>query len=228
MGALATLRGLGARTLVRAVGRRLWSTTRALGLRAPVDDLPDPKPAGIPVAMRETEPTSFASFRDELARARGDDRMEVLGRERFCRGGVTTMYVAADHEGRPVYAQWLVTSADQDRLHAVTGGTFPRLDDREALVEGAYTFTDFRKLGVMAVGMAQLLRIAGERGAQSVITYVSDDNVPSLRGCARVGFGLDHVRVTTRRLGVRRSRRAPLDDRARAAWEAAVGAQPPP
>jgi RimJ/RimL family protein N-acetyltransferase len=225
--ALDAMRRLGPRAVARAGARRLWSSTRALGLRAALDDVPEPRPAAVPVTMEETATESFSGFDDEVAQAGPADRVEVLGRLRFRRAGVTTLYVASDDAGRPIYAQWLVTSGDQDRLHAVTGGTFPRLGEGEALVEGAYTFTAYRKQGAMADGMAQLLRIARDGGARSAITYVSDDNVPSLRGCARVGFDLDHVRVTTRRLGVRRSRRAPLDDAARAAWRAAVG-QPPP
>lgn len=202
--------------------RRAWSSSRALGLRAPLDALPDPKPAAIPVTMVATDTARFAGFEEELRRSGEDDSLEVLGRARFCRGGVTTMYVASDEQGAPIYAQWLVTSADQDRLHAVTGGLFPPLHDGEVLVEGAYTFIAFRKLGVMADGMHQLLVIARDAGAHSAITYVTDDNVPSLRGCARAGFDLDHVRMTTRRLGIRRSVRRPLDDDARAAWQRAL------
>ena len=112
--------------------------------------------------------------------------------------------------------------ADQARLHRSTGGLFPPLADGEVLVEGAYTFIAFRKQGAMADGMNQLLATARSEGAHSAITYVTDDNVPSLRGCANAGFELDHVRVTTRRLGRRASRRAPLDASARAAWEKAL------
>jgi hypothetical protein len=47
---------------------------------------------------------------------------------------------------------------------------------------------------------------------------VAIDNVPSLRGCANVGFDLDHVRVSVRRLGRRRSFTHDPDAYASLAW----------
>ena len=85
-------------------------------------------------------------------------------------------------------------------------------------VEGAFTFAAFRRMGAMADGMAQLLRIAAAEGATSALTYVAIDNVPSLRGCANVGFDLDHVRVSIRRLGRRRSFTHDPDADASLAW----------
>jgi hypothetical protein len=215
-------RRIGLRGLGRFALRRLWSTSRALGLRARLDALPEARAAKIPVAMVATETSTFTGFDDELGRSGEDDSLEVLGRQRLCSGGVTTLYVASDDNGAPIYAQWLVTHDNQAALHAATGGLFPPLGQGEVLVEGAYTFIAFRKLGAMADALQQLLHIAHDAGAHSALTYVTDDNVPSLRGCARAGFDLDHVRLTTRRFGRRRSTRGPLDDDARAAWQRAI------
>ena len=80
----------------------------------------------------------------------------------------------------------------------------------------------YRKLGAMADGMMQLLVRARENGDRRVFTYVDDGNVPSLRGCANVGFVPDHLRLHTRRLGLRRTRRVPLDASSEARWAASV------
>jgi hypothetical protein len=101
-------------------------------------------------------------------------------------------------------------------------GVHDALAVHEVLLEGAYTFRAFRGIGAMADGMGQLLRIARDEGHEAAITYVGADNVPSLRGCARVGFVLDHVRRNKRVLGVHRSERSASDAEARAAWEAAI------
>lgn len=221
-GAARSIRQLGLKGVAHVAARRFWSTSRALGLRVDVEHLPPPRTAKVPVAMKAIDPASFGGFESELQRTGEADSIEVLARLRFCRGGVTTLYVAEDEHGEPIYAQWLVRRADQDRLRAVTGALFPPLAESEALVEGAYTFLNFRGCGAMADGMHQLLRAARDGGAESAITYVTDDNVPSLRGCAKAGFELDHVRLTTRRLGVRKSVRAPLDGSARRAWAEAL------
>jgi hypothetical protein len=139
-------------------------------------------------------------------------------RQRVLDAGVETLYVTEDGDGAPVYAQWLVTPDTWEALDRFSPTRYPRLAADEALVEGAYTFAAFRGLGVMAAGMAQLLEIAHAAGAGAVITYVGDDNVPSLRGCARVGFELDHLRVNQRRFGRHVSHVSELDVDARSAW----------
>ena len=90
------------------------------------------------------------------------------------------------------------------------------------LLEGVYTYVAFRRLGAMADGMHQLLEIARAGGAKAALTYVAADYPPSIRGCANVGFILDHVAVTKRRLFARRVVFVPADDEARSAWEAAT------
>jgi hypothetical protein len=168
----------------------------------------------------------FTGFLDEARGAASDDALEALRRSRMCRSGVSTLYVAHDPEGAPMYAQWLVRARDQNQLHAISG-LFPRLTDGVVLVEGAYTFERFRRLGAMAAGMHQLLEIARGEGAHTALTFVATDYVPSIRGCARVGFGLGDVRVTRRRLGIAQCAYRPPTEPERSAWaRAADGAVP--
>jgi hypothetical protein len=163
---------------------------------------------------------SFKGFADELDQVSGG--VGLVQRQSLCAAGVQTLYVAVDDSGDPIYAQWLVRSDDQEALHRTTHGLFPQLAEGEALVEGAYTFANFRKLGAMTDGMRQLLVRARDSGDQTVFTYVAVGNVPSLRGCASVGFVPDHLRLDTRRVGLRRTRRIPLDASSDARWAAAV------
>ena len=139
----------------------------------------------------------------------------------MCAGDVRTLYVADGADGRPIYAQWLIRQPDAWRLQDKP--PHDDLADDEVLLEGAYTFVAFRGVGAMADGMGQLLRIACDEGKAAAITYVRDNNIPSLRGCARVGFVLDHVRVNSTRLGRVSSDRAEVGAEARRAWESAVG-----
>jgi hypothetical protein len=111
----------------------------------------------------------------------------------------------------------------QEPLRVATGGLYPHLEPGEALVEGAYTFPDFRGLAAMSAGMWELLVAARDAGATTAYTYVTPTNVPSLRGCSRAGFGLDHVRVEQRRAGRTRIARSRPDADAGRAWQTAVG-----
>jgi hypothetical protein len=73
----------------------------------------------------------------------------------------------------------------------------------------------------MANGMAQLLRIAQAGGARAALTYVAAENATALRGCANVGFALDHLRMNKRRLGRRWSSVHQVDEGSRQLWIAA-------
>jgi hypothetical protein len=207
---------------VHLVLRRIWSSTVSFGLRADLDGLPEARPARVAVRMEPQDPDSFSGFDDELERVSEEERVEVAERQRLCAAAVQTLYVAIDDVGMPIYAQWLVRRDEQEALHHATHGLFPQLSDGEALVEGAYTFVNFRRLGAMADGMSQLLVRARDAGDRRVFTYVAEDNVPSLRGCANVGFVPDHLRRDLGRLGLRRIRRVPVDASSKARWAATV------
>ena len=219
---ISELRRLGTLTAAQIALRQLFSTRRFLGLRCPLDHEPQVPTAKIPVSMLPRN-AEFDGFLRELEEVQGGASLDAFVRQRMLASGIETLYVTQDENGAPVYGQWLVTHASLPTLDRFSPGRYPRLATDEALVEGAYTFARFRGLGVMAAGMAQLLVRARETGARAVFTYVGDDNVPSLRGCARVGFDLDHVRVNRRRFGRHTSRMSEVDDSARSAWRAAVG-----
>lgn len=217
------LRSIGPRKFALLGLRRVWSSTISFGLSADLEELPAARPARIAVRMEPTDTASFTGFDDEVERASGGGSVEVADRQELCAAGVATLYVAVDDSNMPIYAQWLIRRHEQEALHRKAHGLFPQLEETQALLEGAYTFMNFRRLGVMADGMRQLLLEARDAGDRRVFTYVAEGNVPSLRGCANVGFVLDHVRQDRRRLGVRRVRRLPPDAAAKARWAAALG-----
>jgi RimJ/RimL family protein N-acetyltransferase len=161
-------------------------------------------------------------FSTELDQLSGEDYRDVHVRVRMCASGVRTLYMSLDPAGNAIYAQWLVAPGDEAPLQATIPNQFPNLAPDEWLVEGARTFMAFRRQGAMGDGMHQLLMAARDAGARRVITYVSEDNLGSLRGCANAGFTLDHVRVTRQRLNMRRSLWRPPDPDARNTWAAAI------
>ena len=69
--------------------------------------------------------------------------------------------------------------------------------------------------------MGQLIRFALETDATAVITYVAVANIPSLRGCADVGFFPHRLRVSTRRL-IRWTRYQTVGEKELALWNAAT------
>jgi L-amino acid N-acyltransferase YncA len=216
------VRRVGPGASVRAIAEQGWYTKVFFGLRADLTALPEVRQAKFAITMTPRDPLGYDGFERELDHAGGLDYIEVLFRIWSCRAGVRALYVADGPDGSPAYAQWLVRPGDQDLIHAHAPGRYSRLAPHEVLLEGAYTFADYRRMGMMNDGMAQLLRIARDEGYTSAITYVGSDNVASLRGCANVGFDLDHVRHNERRLVRRRSIVEAVDADARRRWESAT------
>lgn len=225
---ISLVREIGPRRFAQALRERAWSESLSFGLACDLSDVRPARTPKIEVVMEPTTPHGFAGFAEELGRVSGDNYIEVNQRAQLCQAGVGGLHLATDSDGRPIYAQWLIDHGGQSALHGASRGQFPNLAQNETLVEGAYTFVDFRKMGAMAEGMRQLLAKAAVAGAARCYTYVAVDNVPSLRGCANAGFDLDHTRVTTLRAGRRRVLRRPPLPQERAQWEAAIKPKPRP
>jgi hypothetical protein len=214
------LRRVGRETTFEVLREQIWWKKWFLGLSCELNALPEVRPAAFDLRMVPAKLSEFDGFEHELRSARGRDYVELLLREQLRKAAVETLFVGAV-DGVPAYVQWLIRPSDQHLIHAQTPG-HPQLAADEVLLEGAYTFDGFRRMGAMADGMAQLLVVARDEGMRRAFTYVPANNIPSLRGCAAVGFDVDHSRWSIRRLGRRRTEMRVLDDDARAVWVAAV------
>lgn len=220
------LRGAGPSVVLRKALEQTWWTKLFFGLRCDLEQLPPIRRAKIEITMEPFDCRTFSGFVEELKQVKGSDYIEAYLRKALCDAGVQNLHVALGPDRTPAYAQWLVTPENQVWLHAYQPGRYLTLKPGEALVEGAYTFCRFRGVGAMADGMGQLLRVAKNQGSQRVFTYVAADNIPSLRGCANVGFVLDHIRLNKRRLGLRYSVVQGIDEHARELWAAATSPRP--
>jgi RimJ/RimL family protein N-acetyltransferase len=118
----------------------------------------------------------------------------------FFQTGIPQCYVAIDQNGDPCYAQWLMSSVDNDRIQEYFRGTFPVLASDEALLEGAFTPESYRGRGIMPQAMALIAERAKNLRARYVITFVAEENIPSLKGCKRAGFVPYMIRKTNWRL----------------------------
>jgi hypothetical protein len=177
----------------------------SLGLRR---DLwtPFPAPAAkIPLTVRPLERRDYPALFDFTDPGLPEDERALRkSRGELAAEGVGQPFVAVTESGEPCYVQWLLSPADNDRLRAYFKGIFPRLAPDEALLEGAYTPAQYRGLGIMPAAMARIAEHGVAIGARWVVTFVSDDNIPSLKGCDRAGFS-PFVRRVERWKGLRRT-----------------------
>jgi RimJ/RimL family protein N-acetyltransferase len=172
------------RRIVRALGHRVYSAKGpAVVLRRDLElPLEAPRPK-IPITVRAAQDGDVAGALAAMSELSGYDR---ANRELFLEAGIGTCYLAVSEDGEICYMQWLIGPEHNDLLAAHTH--LPILKRGEALLENAFTPTAFRGRGIMASAMAQIAERGADLGARWVLTVVSEDNVASLKGCARAGF----------------------------------------
>ena len=116
------------------------------------------------------------------------DLYELTVRKKFLEEKLGKCFVAVTAEGVPCYFQWLIFPQDNERIQVSFKRRFPWLKADEALLENAYTPPRFRGLGIMPAAMSKICEKAAESGARWVLTFVAQDNIPSLKGCHKAGF----------------------------------------
>src|SRR3954453_1746984 len=114
----------------------------------------------------------------ELRKSRGELFASGIGRG----------FVALTETDEPCYCQWLIGPEWNDAVKEHFDHVFPVIQAGEALLEAAFTPEAHRGKGIMPAAMARIAAAGREFGAHRVITFVTEDNVPSIKGCERAGF----------------------------------------
>ncbi|HKP54311.1 MAG TPA: N-acetyltransferase [Chloroflexia bacterium] len=177
------------RGVIEALNSRWSSALRSFGLRRDLH-IPFAAPqASIPITVRLLEERDIPSILDIDAPGIGDEeREERKTRLQMLRAGLMTCYVAVTNDDRPCYMQWLIGPEQNDKIQTYFKGIFPGLEPGEALLEGAFTPEAYRGKRIMPCAMAQIAEKAAGLGARWAMTFVTQDNIPSLKGCQRSGF----------------------------------------
>lgn len=209
-------RRLGARRAIDVMtGRKPFrSELIALGLRRDLD-IPFPAPAAkIDLTVRPmTERDMTLLFALDTPGISAEERELRKSRRELAAERVGTPYVAVTAEGEPCYVQWLLRPAENEQLREYFNNIFPHLRPDEALLEGAFTPEAHRGKGIMPCAMAQIAEQGRSVGARWILTFVTETNIPSLKGCYRAGFS-PYIRRTERWVGLHRTLRfSPLADR---------------
>jgi hypothetical protein len=141
----------------RSLSLRLYSDTTGLGLRRDLSVAFKAAEAKIPLEARTLDHRDDLSFIDinepGISSVGAFERLHQIN---MIKAQIRTCYLALDPDGRPCYMQWLIPSSENNKIQAFYGDIFPRLNEDEALLEGAYTAEYCRGQGVMANAMAQI------------------------------------------------------------------------
>lgn len=193
------------------IRRRLNSNSSAFCLRRDLFVPFQAPAASIPLTVRPLCDSDVAMLLDtNAADIAGEGIYLRMSRRDLLKRDIPTCYVAVTAEKKPCYMQWLIGSSANAQIQSYFKGIFPVLAADEALLEGAFTLEAYRGQRIMPCAMAQIAECGAELGARWVITFVAEDNVPSLKGCKRAGFAPYLVRKEQWRLFRRRLTFTPL------------------
>ncbi len=190
------------------LGLRFESTR--IGLRRDLTTPFKAPDAKIPISVRPLTEADLPILLALDPAASPEDKFETAWRGAFAAKHMKGGYAAIDdRDGTPCYMQWLFGAEDNDFVASIGG--FPKLRQDEALLENAYTPARYRGMGIMPAAMARIAERGADLGARYVITFVQDDNIPSLKGCQRSGFA-PHLLHKQIRLGFGMARRDSFAD----------------
>lgn len=171
------------------IKRRLHSNTVSLGLRRDLTIPYQPPAAAIPISVRllrdKDVPHLLNIHEPGLNRK---ELEEYTSRLLLLREGVGTCYVAVTEQDVPCFLQWLIRANDNEKLSTIFNGIFPTLREDEALLEDTFTPRGFRGQRIMPAATTMISEVARKAGARYVITFVSIDNMSSLKSHKRAGF----------------------------------------
>jgi hypothetical protein len=184
------------------VRARIYLNSPAIGLRRDLS-----KPFEIPKADLQIEVRPLRQD-DDLAflRSSGQESRFRHVQLRMLQADIPTCYVAVAPNGDICYMQWLIAASENERIQAHFGRHFPLLKADEALAEGSYTVPEYRRRGIMSCAGVQICNMAKLFGARWVLSFVSQNNIPSLKGCARAGLEPYLLREETWRMFHRRTK----------------------
>jgi GNAT superfamily N-acetyltransferase len=200
------------RPVLNGLRKLLYSDSYTYGLCRDLTvrmDVPEP---AILLTIRPIERSEVQAFTEIDHHA---TRPAFYTWSRLLASDIQTCYVAVTEEGAPCYMQYLILPSENDKVQAVFEGLFPRLAEDEALLEGAFTLEGYRGQGIMPFVMEHLAQKARKEGARRLLTNVTSQNVPALKGCRRAGF-VPNMLINRRfRLFKRRVTFTPLPERTR-------------
>ncbi len=175
--------------LLQEVRKELRSEEMCYGfrrdLRAPLES----PQAAVPIRLRFLENSDIETLFDFKQMGEGPRAvMDRLRRLTFIDANIPSCYVGIAPDGSPCFIQWLITPKANEKIQSYFKGYFPPLAHDEVMLEGVFIPEKFRGKKIMPYAMSQIAEKGKTLGARWAVTYVQDDNLPSIKGVLQAGF----------------------------------------
>ena len=181
---LLTLRLAGPRIALRNLRHQLYSRTVFLRLTRPLG-IPCP-PSSSKYVVEHASPEDMAEFFNKVHGETKEGRHQLLVRKWFYEHGFHNCYITRTSDTNEMCTiRWMITS--QDIIKIGWENRFPKLKEDEVLLDNVYTLERFRRKGAQHTSIYQLGEILQSQGFRRLISYVAEDNIPSLKAVKKQG-----------------------------------------
>ena len=180
------LQYLDLRTFVSKLLYQLFSCNTYYLLELETHREMDPLPAKMSFNMNVATQLDMEQIFRKIGLSSGITAYELIARKRFHKIGFKYCWVARLNGTHDIaYMQWMITPQENHLLENLP--LLHKLQPNEALLENAFTFEEYRGLGIMPAVMREIAGKAKSMGYGKVSTYVEKNNAASLRGCPKAG-----------------------------------------
>ncbi|MFC1782203.1 hypothetical protein ACFL02_01290 [Planctomycetota bacterium] len=183
-----TLRNLGFHNYLKLFSNYMFSSNNYYILKRKLSYMPSKVPKDIaPDAMVLLGDNDMETLKKQARLLEPDDRRELLSRILFYQSGFKNCYIIKI-KNEIAYLQWLIYPSENRIIKQSYRRKFYLLGDKQVMIENAFTFPKYRRLGFLPFGTSQLVNKAAAQGYKSAICYVREERIIMLNEFSRMGF----------------------------------------
>jgi hypothetical protein len=175
----------------RVTLRFLWSRiySRRIFVLAANDVTLDYRPyrAKINYSLVIDPPDLIEQLLSKLDNEKGQDVLEMLRLIYFHQWGIGSCIAAFTESGDLCFVIWHIFPKDNDAIKSHYPKGMRLLEDGEVLVEYAFTFSQYRNLGIHSAVSFDRFEMLKNQGYRQALGYIDEKNKPSLKALKNMG-----------------------------------------
>jgi CelD/BcsL family acetyltransferase involved in cellulose biosynthesis/L-amino acid N-acyltransferase YncA len=174
----------------RQLKNHIYSRSNQVSLTLDLEEYEIPKiDASIKYNLKLATPQDMDEVLEKAKSETRDMAQKLLFRKWMFEDGYENCYIARTADTNEICnIACIIFPTDDEKVAGKFRSWFPRLQEDEVILEGAYTFEKFRGKRLHPSIIIDRLRICKEKGYKRVLAYIEEKNVASLKGAERTGF----------------------------------------
>jgi hypothetical protein len=179
----------GSKVFFRQLKRQIYSRATLIGLEKNLDTDIVRIPSKLEYSLRLASEEDIGDIFQKIETESKESDFELIQRKMFYEAGFRNCYVARSVDTNEIcHINWLISSEEDNVVSHGFRSRLPKLKEDEVLIENAFTVEEYKGNWIWPSVIGELFEIARTNGFKRVITYVSRENMASLKGCERAGM----------------------------------------